>query len=340
MKKIVVSLLVLLMVLFALPVFAGGQQDDGGTVDPTKLKAEDLKIAVILPSSPTDGGWGQQGANGLIAAAEKYGFAPIIIEAATADLMKREGEALAQEGFNIVFGHGGQYAKPFSEISGLYPNTIFITAGGDVVTENQLVAEFVVERLTYIMGVMAAKLTETKKIGAIVGGSFPAYTKTSRALEMGIKAEDPEVEFMFGITQNSADMNEGYELTLSQINAGADIVWANANQAGMGSIKAAIETDTYMFGMVADIKHEAPEQVIASCVQDYNVLYTHAIEEYLKGNLGGETILLGVDSGALRWSWNENVKKELPAEVVALYDELLPKIQAGEIYIPSENEGW
>lgn len=339
MKKIVV-LVLLVLAFFALPVFAGGQKESGDAAETGEMKAEDLKIAVILPSSPTDGGWGQVGANGLKAAAEVYGFEPVIIEAATADLMKREGEALAQEGFNIIFGHGGQYAKPFSEISGDYPDTYFITAGGDVVTDNQLVAEFVLERLSYIQGAMAAKLTKTKKIGGIVGGSFPAYTKTSRAFEMGIKSVDPDIEFIFAITQNSADMNEGYELTLSQINAGADIVWSNANQASMGSIKAARETDTYMFGMVADIQQEAPEQVIASCVQDFNVLYTYAIEQYMKGALGGETVVLGVDSGAISWVWNENVKKEIPADVAAMYEEMLPKIQSGEIYVPGENEGW
>jgi basic membrane protein A len=309
-------------------------------MDPTEMEAEDLKIAVILPSSPTDGGWGQVGADGLKNAAEIYGFEPVIVEAGTADLMKREGEALAQEGFNIIFGHGGQYAQPFSEISGDYPDTYFITAGGDIVTENQLVAEFVLERLCYIQGAMAAKLSESGIMGGIVGGSFPAYTKTSRAFEMGIKAYDEDAEFLFGITQNAADMNEGYELTLSQINKGADIVWSNANQASQGSIKAARETDTYIFGCVADIQNEGPEVAIASAIQNFNVLYTYAIEQYLKGELGGETIKLGVDSGAIDWVWNERVKEELPEDVVALYDELLPKIQSGEIYVPGENEGW
>jgi basic membrane lipoprotein Med (substrate-binding protein (PBP1-ABC) superfamily) len=133
-------------------------------------------------------------------AAEIYGFEPIIVEA----------ETLAQEGFHIIFGHCGKYASPFFEISGMYPNTIFITAGGNVVTDNQMVAEFVPERLTCIQGVMAGRLTKTKKVGAIVGGSFPAYTKTSRAFETGVKFVVPSIESLFGITQKSADMNEGY----------------------------------------------------------------------------------------------------------------------------------
>ena len=310
MKKSILPFVFLALSLFAYPAFAGGQTEGAGASGSTGIAPEDLKIAVIIPSPPTDGGWGQQGADGLIAASEIYGFEPVIIEAATADLMKREAEALAQEGFNIIFGHGGQYAQPFSEISGSYPDTYFITAGGDVVTDNQMVAEFVAERLAYIQGVMAAKMTDSKKIGGVLGGSYPAYTKTSRAFEMGIKSVDPEIEFLLGVTQNSADMNEGYELTLSQINAGADIVWTNANQASMGSIKAAKDTDSYVFGFVADIQKEALEQVVASTVQDFNSLYTYAIDKFLAGELGGETVVLGIESGGIKWGMERKCREK------------------------------
>jgi basic membrane lipoprotein Med (substrate-binding protein (PBP1-ABC) superfamily) len=304
------------------------------------VQASDLKVAVLLPSSPTDGGWGQVGATGLKEAGQQFGFKPVIIEAATADLMKREAESLAQDGFQIIFGHGGQYASPFAEISGTYPKTFFVTAGGNVVTQNQIVAQFVLERLSYIQGAMAAKLSKTGKVGTVVGGSYPAFTKTSRAFALGAKSVNPKIEVIAGITQNSADMNEGYELTLAQIKAGADIVWTNANQASQGSVKAARETKTYIFGTVMDIEKEAPEQVVSTVEQNFNVIYTEIIKRYLAGTLKGETINIGVPEKGVFWTWNEQVKKRLPADVVKLYDTLLPKIQSGEIHVPGENEGF
>jgi basic membrane protein A and related proteins len=339
-KGMLISICIMLIVSLALPVFAGGQKDASATGDSASIAPVDLKVAVILPSSPTDGGWGQVGATGLKLAANQFGFEPVIVEAGTADLMKREAEALAQEGFHLIFGHGGQYASPFSEISGDYPNTYFITAGGNIVTDNQMVAEFILERLTYIQGAMAAKLTNTNKVGLVIGGSFPAYTKTSRAFEMGAKSINPNIEVLLGITQNAADMNEGYELTLSQINAGADIVWTNANQASQGSITAARETGTYIFGAVRDIQKEAPDHAISTAEQNFNVIYTEVIQRFLDGTLKGETIKIGVPEGGIFWTWNEQVKQTLPADVVNLYNELLPKIQSGEIYVPGENEGW
>lgn len=332
MRKSFDKLLGILVLLCATAsLFAAGN----GTV-----QAADLKVAVLLPSSPTDGGWGQVGATGLKEAGRQFGFKPVIIEAATADLMKREAESLAQDGFQIIFGHGGQYASPFAEISGTYPETFFVTAGGNVVTQNQIVAQFVLERLSYIQGAMAAKLSKTGKVGTVVGGSYPAFTKTSRAFALGAKSVNPKIEVLAGITQNSADMNEGYELTLAQIKAGADIVWTNANQASQGSVKAARESKTYIFGTVMDIEKEAPEQVISTVEQNFNVIYTEIIKRYLAGTLKGETINIGVPEKGVFWTWNEQVKKRLPADVVKLYDVLLPKIQSGEIHVPGENEGF
>jgi basic membrane lipoprotein Med (substrate-binding protein (PBP1-ABC) superfamily) len=303
-------------------------------------KPSELKIAVLLPSSPTDGGWGQVGATGLKEAAKQFGFKPVIIEAGTADLMKREAESLAQDGYDLIFGHGGQYASPFSEISGTYPKTYFITAGGNITTPNQAVAMFALEQLNYIQGVMAAKLSKTGKLGTVIGGSYPAFAKSSRAFELGAKSVNPKIEVLSGVTQNAADMNEGYELTLAQIKAGADIVWANANQASQGSVKAARETNTYIFGTIMDIQKEAPNQVIATAEQNFNVIYTEVIKRYLAGTLKGEFINIGVPEKGIFWTWNEQVKKKLPADVVKQYDLLLPKIQSGAIHVPGENEGW
>ena len=82
-------------------------------------------MAILIPSSPTDGGWGQVGADGLKYVAKELGIRQLC-EAATADLMKTEAEALAADGFNVIFGHGGRYASPFDEISDDYPDTYLL----------------------------------------------------------------------------------------------------------------------------------------------------------------------------------------------------------------------
>ena len=332
MKKTLVMLLSMVLLLCA----AGCSNGAGSGEE----KDDALQIAILLPSSPTDGGWGQIGAEGLKYAAEQLNTEPIIIEAATADLMKSEAEALAADGVDIIFGHGGQYASPFSEISDNYPETLFISNGGDIVKDNQMPLSISMEQLNYIQGVIGATLSESGKLGVLIGGDFPTYRVASRAFELGAKSVKPDIEVMVGITQDSNDMNEGYELTMSQINAGADVLFSNANQASLGGISAAKEKDTYIFGVINDIQGEAPDQTIASACQDYGAAMVNVAQRYLNGELKPEVITVGIEEGALIWVWNEKVKQTLPEDVVALYDETLEKIQTGEIYVPNEREGW
>ncbi len=304
------------------------------------LAQKDLKIAMLLPSSPTDGGWGQVGAAALNYAKTVLGCEAVIVEAATADLMKSEAENLAEDGYNIIFGHGGQYAAPFAEISENYPNTFFITAGGDVVKNNQMPVEFVLEQLTYIEGAMAAKLSKTGVIGLTLGGDYPSYKKSSRAFELGAKSINPNIKVMLGITKDSSDMNEAYEIALSQVSSNADILWGNANQATLGVIKAAKEKKIYYFGAVSDASAEAPDLVVASATQNFDNFCTSIAKKYLEGTLTNEVVKIGVDEGGIAWVWNDKVKATLPADVVGLFDELYPKVKSGEIHVPSENEGW
>jgi basic membrane lipoprotein Med (substrate-binding protein (PBP1-ABC) superfamily) len=299
-----------------------------------------VKVAVLIPSTPTDGGWGQVGAEGLKYVAEKLGTEPVIIEAATADVMKSEAEALAADGFDIVYGHGGQYASPFAEIADDYPDTLFVTNGGEIVKDNMVPLVLCLEEITYIQGVMAAHMTKSNKLGAVIGGDFPSYKVTSRAFELGAKSVNPDIEVLLGITQDSSDMNEGYELTMSQIQAGADIVFSNANQASQGSITAAKETNTYIFGTISDISNEAPDQTISTAWQDYGPAMYVVAEKYLNGTLEPGIIYSRQPDGSVGWVWNEKVKATLPEEIVGLYEETLEKILSGEIHVPGQHEGW
>lgn len=337
MKKLISVLLVLVM-LFSL-VGCGSKAATSNDAPAAKKDPKDLKIALLVPSSPTDGGWGQAGAVAVKEVEKKYGCKVSIIEAGTADKMKSEAEALATEGYDIIFGHGGQYASPFGEISGEYPKTYFVTAGGNVITDNQFPVMMTMEKMCYVQGVIAAKLTKTNKLGVVLGGSYPAFTKTSRGFELGAKSVNPDIKVMTTVL-TTGDMNEAYESSMSQINSGADIIWANANQATLGSAKAATEKNVYFFGNVSDASKDAPTVVVASATQDFNTSYVTIVDRLIAGNLKSEVQNISRADGGYDFVWNEAVKNKLPADVQKIADELIPKVESNEIKVPGENEGW
>jgi basic membrane lipoprotein Med (substrate-binding protein (PBP1-ABC) superfamily) len=337
MKKLISMLLVLVMVLSL--VGCGSKASPSSDSKTTKKDPKNLKIALLVPSSPTDGGWGQLGAEAVKEVEKKYGSKVSVVEAGTADKMKSEAEALADEGYDIIFGHGGQYASPFKEISANYPNTYFVTDGGNVVSKNQFPILSTMERICYVQGVIAAKLTKTNKLGVVLGGDYPAFTKTSRGFEMGAKSVNPNITVMTTVL-TTGDMNEAYESSMSQINSGADIIWSNANQATLGSAKAATEKNVYFFGNVSDMSKDAPTVCVASAVQDFSTTYVTIVDRFISGTLKAEQQNLTLADGNYQFVWNEAVKSKLPADVQNIDKDLVPKVESGEIKVPGENEGW
>jgi basic membrane lipoprotein Med (substrate-binding protein (PBP1-ABC) superfamily) len=337
MKKLISMLLVLVMVLSLVGCGSKGTTNTDSKV--TKKDPKDLKIALLVPSSPTDGGWGQLGAEAVKEIEKKYGCKVSVVEAGTADKMKSEAEALADEGYDIIFGHGGQYASPFGEICDNYPNTYFVTDGGNVVTKNLFPIVSTMERICYVQGVIAAKLTKTNKLGVVLGGDYPAFTKTSRGFEMGAKSVNPNITVMTTVL-TTGDMNEAYESSMSQINSGADIIWSNANQATLGSAKAATEKNAYFFGNVSDMSKDAPTVTVASAVQDFSTTYVTIVDRFVAGSLKAEQQNLTLADGNYKFVWNDAVKSKLPADVQNIDKDLIPKVESGEIKVPGENEGW
>lgn len=338
MKKIFALMLSLIMVL-SLVACGGTSTDDSAATDDTTTE-EALKIAVLLPSSPNDGGWGQTGAESCQYVADQLGAEAAIIEAATADVMKSEAEALADDGYKIIFGHGGQYAAPFAEISGDYPDTYFISIGGNIVTENQFPLQTCSEQCAYIQGVLAAKITQTGIVGAINGGDFPSYSKTCIAFEQGVKDTNPDVEVLYTLMNSDADPNEAYEVGKAQIAEGADFIHTNANMAAAGLARACQEAGIKCC-LVGTEMSEFPDYadtMLCSILMPSGAAWLAAANMCISGETPDGAIMAGVNEGAVIWVWNEALQTELPAEAQTVYDDVIPGILDGSTDIPYESD--
>lgn len=197
----------------------GAPADSSGTPE----GESEIKIGILIPGSPTDGGFSQQAAEAGSLLEEQFNCHVAVVEAATADAIKSEGETMAAEGYKIVFGHGGQCSTPLAEISKDYPDTWFVTTGGTEIRENQFPACLCLEQSTYVAGVIAGLMTESNVIGCSVGGDFPAYTKTTNGFKLGAESVNPDVEVLFAVL-SSTDTTEAYETTTNQIQMGADFM--------------------------------------------------------------------------------------------------------------------
>lgn len=301
-------------------------------VDPASVR-----IGILIPGSPTDGGFCQQGAEAGNAL-KALGYEVAVVEAATAEEIKSEAENMAADGYQVVFGHGAQSTSPIAEISGEYPDTYFVTLGGEVVTDNQFPVCVCAEESCYVLGIVAAMMSKTGTISYTLGGDFPSYVKYTNAMKLGARSVNPDIKTL-GAVLSSTNASECYETTMSQIKQGADFVFGNCNEGQLGAIKAAEESEgVYILGCLGDFSATSPDKVVANMVCDYSVGYVQAVEAILSGNAPKEIMMQTIATGCVGFTWNENMKDTLPQEVVDAAEQALEDIRSGKIDVPNEYE--
>ena len=319
---------------------AGPSASPTGSASGSGSEYEDIKIAVMLSGPPTDGGYCQQGADGIRAIQEKYGLddsqVAIIDSVTTADMARSEAENMAAEGYKIIFGQGGEFAEYFSEVAPDYPDTWFVTNGGAVVGENQFPMCMSTEEGGYVCGVIAGMMTKTNTVGVIAGGDWPSFTKPGVGFALGAKSVDPSNVVKFSVL-SAANSNEAYETIQSQIQGGADVIFPNADEGNSGAIKAVSESEgVYAFGVFGDYISGAPQQVAGNMMVDAPGAYVAAFESVMNGEASGEIQYLGMKEGIISFQWNEDFKATLSEDVVAQVDQTIEDIKAGKIDIPNE----
>ena len=132
--------------------------------------------------------------------------------------------------------------------------------------------------------------------------------------------------------------NEAYETTTNQINADADVIFSNANEGSLGSIKAAVDANVYCFGVLGDYNAEAPDNCLMSLICDYGMTYVATVKAIAEGIDKTDVLWVGMADGAIRYVWNDNLKSEVPEDVIAAAEETAQKVISGEIHVPNEYE--
>ncbi len=310
--------------------------EEGG--EEAAAEGGDVQIGILIPGSPTDGGFSQSAAEAGRYLEDTYGYSVAVVEAGTSELIKQEGEIMAEDGYDIVFGHGGQCAAPFAEFVADYPDTMFYTVGGDIVSDNQVPLIICLEEGMYVAGVVSAMMDGIDGIGITLGGDYPSYTKTTTGFALGAVSVNPDIDVQQAVL-SSPDSNEAYETTLNQIQNGADVILSNSNEGQAGALKAVSESEgTYAIGCLGDFTSQAPEQVIMNVFGDYTVMYEDATQRALAGEMPAEIQFYTMESGAVYYEWNTAVEETLSEEILAAAADTEAAIIAGDLDVPNEFE--
>lgn len=321
-----VLLLVLAVLLVAANLFGGGKKEEAAV--PAAPEVQKIRVAMVLSGPINDAGWNESAYKGLMKAKDLYG-----IEASYSESVAQpDFETVIRdyaESSDLVICHGFQFSDAAQTVAPLYPDVNFTVVNGSVFEDNLSSFRFNTPETGFIAGAAAGMITRKNIIGMVGGQRFPHIEDSLVAFEAGAKFVNPDVKVVTGYIDSFSDIPKSYELAMSMIDQGADVLSANADAANLGALEASKTRGIKFIGYVGDQYNLAPETVVVSAIQSVEDMMTIIIKLKVEDSLTPKLHLVGAAEGVIRLSDFHGNEKLFPGDGAAKLLDIEKKVKDG-----------
>jgi len=236
-------------------------------------------------------------------------------------------------GYNIIWTHGGQYLTQTIELAKQFPDIIFI-GEGDAPVADSPANLWMIDRNFHVgfygIGALAAKATQTGKIGYLGGLALPFSYAEVHAVEQAIKDLGLDVEVKAVWAGDFNDPTKARQVADALIAEGCDVIMGSLNLGMFGLFEAvkASPTKVLVTAKYTDKSTYAPDNYITSLLYDFAGPLKEIYAKIQAGETGGY-YPLGFDTGVALQTPLKNVSPEIQAEM----DTLLADLRAGKIEV-------
>ncbi|MBP8972252.1 MAG: BMP family protein [Anaerolineae bacterium] len=296
-----------------------------------------VRVALILPGRADDVSWNQASFEGMNAAVEaleetieveltivEQVYDPVDIEPALLDY--------AQQEYDLIVGHGFQFQEPIIKVAEQFPDVNFAIGTGYKLAPNVGVYDVKLEQGGYLMGLMAGYLTESNIVGVVGGVDVSEIHRGHVAFVLGAEAANEDVTALSNFVGDFNDLAGAKEAALSQIKAGADVLWQSGDGVGIAVMGACAEEDVLCMGNVANQNDIAPENALASFVYNWGPVYQTMIEQTAEGTFGDQFYWIEFANEGVSIVYNEDLIEDyITEELQEVLDEAIEGFVEGTL---------
>jgi basic membrane lipoprotein Med (substrate-binding protein (PBP1-ABC) superfamily) len=294
-----------------------------------------FKVALLSPGPVSDAGWNALAYEGLLRIRDELGAEIAQVQTKTPAEFEENFRAFARRGFQLVFGHGFEFQDAAAAVAPDFPDTVFITTSGNTVRPNVAPLRFLLEEATYLEGMLAALLSKTGKAGVVGGMEIPSVKSTILAFEAGAKSVHADFTVTVSYVGNWEDVGAAKEAALALIEQGHDILFHNADAAGLGVFQAAQERGVLAFGANKNQNDVAPDVILASAVADIPRAFVKVAREVRDRRFVAQIEKMRMADDVVRLEFNPRLAARIPADVRARIDAARARILAGTLAVPT-----
>jgi basic membrane protein A and related proteins len=263
-------------------------------------ESQKLRVAMVFPGSISDQGFNQAGYYGLMMIQDQLGAEVSYSENTPIAEFEQAYRDFAEKNYDVIIGHGFEFGDVALKIAPDYPEIKFIVDSNPVVAaENVAGITGQTWEATYLLGVLAARMSKTGRIGGIAGFDFPIIVSQMESYRLGAQSVNPDIEVTTIYIGSFEDVAKAKEAANAQIGAGVDVLFHIADAAGIGVIQAAEEAGIWAIGWGLDQNSVAPKHVISSLLFSGDKLLLEDVKKVQEGTWTGEVRLYGLETGVV-----------------------------------------
>lgn len=258
---------------------------------PEQQKAT-FKVAIILPGPVSDADWNMLGYEGLKAVETTNKVVVAYSEKVAVADSERVAREYIADGYNIIIFHGGQFVTQTMNLSKQYPDVNFIM-GSSAPVDNlpanvwNMIRKYYMG--TYTLGILAARITKTNKIGYIAGSQLPDFIAICNSINDAVTKINPNAKVVYSFTGDQNDPVKGRQAAEAMISDGVDVIidWLNAGVPGVEEAVLAAKNPVYMTTFSTDKTERAPSRYLVSMLLDLKKPYTDMVGSIMAGKRTG-----------------------------------------------------
>src|SRR5271155_3772405 len=309
----------------------------GGLFASAAAYAADIKPAVIYDlGGKFDKSFNEGVFNGATKFSKESGVAFRDLEIQNDAQREQVLRKFAKDGFSPIIMPGFAWATALGKVADEFPNTKFGIIDMVVDKPNVQSMVFKAEEGSFLVGVIANETSKSGKVGFVGGMDIPLISAFECGYAQGVKYDSGgKTEVIANMTGTTPaawnDPVKGGELAKSQMDRGADIVFAAAGATGQGVLKAAADGGKFGIGVDSNQNGLFPGHVLTSMLKRVDVATYDSFMDAKNGTWKAGVQVFGLKNDGVGYAIDDNNKAILTDAAKAKAEAAKADIISGKI---------
>lgn len=285
-----------------------------------------------------DKGFNESAFNGATKWAEETGGKFGDLELTGGDAQREQSlRQFASRSYSPILVPGFNWVTALTTVAAEFPDTQFVIIDSFIDAPNIKSIEFKEQEGSYLVGIMAAMASKSGTIGVVPAFNFELLEAFACGYKQGALSVRPDVKVLQNYVGTGFeafnDPAKATEVAKTQIDQGADVVFAVAGGAGNGVLQAAADAKVLAIGVDQNQNYMHPGTMLTSMVKKVDVATYEAFKAASEGKFVADHTVLGVAEGGVGPAFDEYNEALVTPEMKKAVDEATAKIISGEIKV-------